>query len=253
MRILAIVSQKGGVGKTSLVQNLSAELARAGRRVLMVDFDPQANLTTGWGLDPGAERPTVYQAMLAPAETRQAILQVRPNLDLLPASLDLAGAEKAFGDAVDRNNKLKKVLRGLQGAYQLVLIDGPPSLGFFTINALVAATDALLPLQTEVYAYKMIDPVLAIIEEVREVNEGLRLFGIALTMYDTRNSLTETVERLARQRFGERVFRAVIPKNVRIAEAPADGVPVGEYQPGAKGAQAYRTLAAEVLERVEAQ
>ncbi len=247
-RTIAIVSQKGGVGKTSLTQNVGAELATLGKRVLLIDFDPQSNLTIGWGLDPNGDRSTIYQAMINPPGASGCVLNLRPNLNLIPANLDLAGAELAFINAIDRNNKLRKVLQHLSG-YDFILIDGPPSLGFFTVNALAAVNEVLIPLQVQAYAYKAIDQLLAIIGQVREVNPELRLLGLALTMHDRRNALTGTVEDLARRRFGELIFRTVVPVNVRIAEAPLDGTSVGEYESTSKGAQAYVQLAQEVLER----
>jgi chromosome partitioning protein len=246
---VAIASQKGGVGKTSLTQNLGAELARAGKKVLVVDFDPQSNLTSGWGLDPAADRPTIYTAMLTPEQVHTCIIHHRPGVDLIPANLDLAGAELQFLAAVDRNTKLKKALQPLRAVYDYILIDGPPSLGFFTVNALVAADEIFIPLQCQVYAYKAIDQLLDIIHQVQEINPKLRLSAVVLTMYDARNSLTTSVEESARQRFGELVTQTVIPVNVRVAEAPLDGVSVGEYEPTSKGAEAYRQLAKEVIAR----
>ncbi len=251
-RTIAVVSQKGGVGKTSLVQNVGAELASLGKRVLLIDFDPQSNLTLGWGLDPNADRPTIYQAMLNPPGALSSVVNLRPNLDLIPANLDLAGAELAFINAIDRNNKLRKVLQHLLG-YNFILIDGPPSLGFFTVNALAAVNEALIPLQVQAYAYKALDQLLAIIGQVREINPELWMLGVALTMYDRRNALTGTVEDMARQRLGESVFKTVIPVNVRIAEAPLDGTSVGEYEATSKGAVAYVQLAQEVMERGRAE
>jgi chromosome partitioning protein len=249
--VIAIASQKGGVGKTSLTQNLGAELARAQQRTLVVDCDPQSNLTSGWGLDPGEGRPTIYTAMLDPTKAHQCAIRHRPNLDLIPADLDLAGAELQFLAAVDRNTKLKKALRPLLGDYNYILIDGPPSLGFFTVNTLVAADSVLVPLQCQVYAYKAIDQLLDIINQVKEINPTLQIIGIVLTMYDVRNSLTLSVEETARKRFGDLVLKTVIPVNVRIAEAPLDGVSVGEYEPDSKGAVAYRQLAQEVISRAQ--
>lgn len=247
--IFAIVSQKGGVGKTSLTQNLGAELARAGQRVLVVDFDPQSNLTSGWGLDPGQDRPTVYTAMLRPDQAAACVIQHRPGLDILPANLDLAGAELQFAGAVDRNIKLQEALEPLLPSYDYVLIDGQPSLGFFTVNALAAANAALIPLQCQVYAYKAIDQLLNIIDQVRKLHPPLYIAGIVLTMYDVRNSLTLSVEKTARERFGDFVLRTQIPVNVRIAEAPIEGLSVGEYESDSRGALAYRQLAKEVLDR----
>ncbi len=246
-RIMAVVSQKGGVGKTSLVQNLGAELALAGQRTLLVDFDPQGNLSIGWGVDPVVERLIIYDAMNNPQLTSEATLQLRPNLDLLPANLDLAGAELAFINAIDRNTKLQKALATVAPQYDFILIDGPPSLGFFTVNALVAATDILIPLQVHPYAYKAVDQLLEIVGQVYEINPNLHLTGMTLTMYDRRNSLTNAIEDAARNRFGDLIYQTVIPINVRIAEATLDGISVSEYEPSSQGAVAYRQLAEEVL------
>ncbi len=248
-RIVAVVSQKGGVGKTSLVQNLGAELANLGKLTLMVDLDPQSNLTSGWGIDPFEERLTVYDAMTDPELSANSVVEMRPNLYLVPATLDLAGAELAFINAIDRNTKLRKALAPIAHHFDFILIDGPPSLGFFTVNALAAATEILIPLQVHPYAYKALDQLLSIVQQVEEVNPVLMLNGITLTMYDQRNSLTAAIEESTRQRFPELVFKTVIPINVRIPEATLDGVSVGEYEPGSSGARAYRALAKEVIAR----
>lgn len=245
-RIIAVVSQKGGVGKTSLVQNIGSELALAQRRVLLIDFDPQSNLTTGWGLNPTENRATVYDALSNPKLTASAILPIRKNLDLLPANLDLAGAELAFINAIDRNSKLRKALAPIIHEYDIILIDNPPSLGFFTVNALAAANEYLVPLQVHPYAYKAIDQLLDIVEQVQEINANLQLIGITLTMYDRRNSLTDAIEDAARSRFGSLVLETVIPINVRIPEATLDGISVGEYESSSSGAIAYHNLAMEV-------
>jgi chromosome partitioning protein len=245
-RIVAVVSQKGGVGKTSLVQNLGAELALSDQRVLLIDFDPQSNLTTGWGIDPMEDRPTVYDAMTNPEVSVETLLEVRPNLYLMPASLDLAGAELAFINAIDRNSKLRKALAPITHYFDIILIDGPPSLGFFTVNALAAANEFLIPLQVHPYAYKALDQLLSIVSQVEEINPELDLNGIVLTMYDQRNSLTSAIEDAARQRFNNRVYNTVIPINVRIPEATLDGLSVGEYEESSRGAIAYRDLAKEV-------
>ncbi len=248
-RIAAIVSQKGGVGKTSLVQNLGAELAKFKQRVLLVDFDPQSNLTTGWGIDPASERPTIYDAMLSPAQVQNSIVQRAANLDLIPANLDLAGAERQFANDFDRNSKLKESLESIAANYDFVLIDSPPSLGFYTANALIAATEALVPLQCHAYAYKALDSLLALIDQAKKVNHALRLSAVVLTMHDVRNSLTVAVEEAARERFGSLVLKTVIPVNVRIADAPLHGISVGEHDARSKGAQAYKALAKEILKR----
>lgn len=248
-RIAAIVSQKGGVGKTSLVQNLGSELVKLSQRVLLVDFDPQSNLTTGCGLEPSEERPTIYGAMLDNTQTQTCIVSHRDNLDLIPTNLDLAGAERQFAGDFDRNSKLKEALEPVASRYDFILIDCPPSLGFYTANALVAATEALVPLQCHAYAYKAIDSLLELIDQARKANRELKLSAIVLTMYDARNSLTIAVEEAARERFDSLVTQTVIPVNIRIADAPLHGVSVGEHDPRSKGAKAYRTLAEEVLDR----
>lgn len=248
-RIVAVVSQKGGVGKTSLVQNLGAALARSGRWTLLVDFDPQSNLTTGWGLDPGEDRLTVYDAMTDPESTAQCVTPLRDHLDLLPANLDLAGAELAFIQTVDRNYKLRKALAPVADAYDIILVDGPPSLGFFTVNALAAANEVIVPLQVHPYAYKAIDQLLSIVVQVQDINADLTLTGFVLTMYDRRNSLTGAIEDTVRQRFTDMVFKTAIPINVRIAEATLEGVSVREYEESSAGARAYAALAEEMIER----
>ena len=249
-RIIAVASQKGGVGKTSLTQNLGAELALAGQRVLLVDYDPQSNLTTGWGLDLETQRPTILDAMLDAQVSQRAIVPVRERLELLPASLDLAAAELQFAaELIGRVHKLKKALAPIVNRYDFILIDSPPSLGFLTVNALAAATETLVPLQCQGYAYQALDQLFAIMERVREVNPTLKLGGIVLTMHDPRNALTSSVEDAARERFGGVVHQTVVPINVRIAEAPLSAQAVGEFAPHSKGAAAYKSLAEEVLAR----
>lgn len=246
-RIISVVGQKGGIGKTSMVQNLGAELAIAGKRVLLVDFDPQSNLTMGWGIDPMELEGSIYDGLNDPDVIQETILEVRPNLHIIPTTLDLAGAELAFIQAIDRNMKLKKALVNVSDQYDYILTDCPPSLGFFTVNSLVAGRELLIPLQVHPYAYRALDQLMAIVEQVQEINPDLALAGIALTMYDKRNSLTNAIEDAARERFGEMVFKTVIPINVRIPEATLEGVNVGEYEPSSSGANAYRDLAQEVI------
>jgi chromosome partitioning protein len=216
---------------------------------LLVDLDPQSNLTTGWGLDPVEERFTIYDAMTDPQNAPNTVLEIRNNLYLMPANLDLAGAELAFINAIDRNTKLRKALSPIGHHFDVILIDGPPSLGFFTVNALAAASELLVPLQVHPYAYKALDQLLNIVAQVEEINPALFLGGIVLTMYDQRNSLTAAIEDAARKRFPELVFETVVPINVRIAEATLDGISVAEYEAGSSGARAYRALAGEVIAR----
>lgn len=243
--IIAVVSHKGGTGKTSLVQNLAYELAKTGR-VLAIDLDPQSNLTVGCGFDPGEERTTVFQALAAPGEATNAIVQAGA-FALLPASLDLALAEQQFAGHYDRNDKLRDVVEAVQQHYTYILIDSPPSLGFFAFNALTAATEAIVPLQCQPYAFRALESTLQLIQLVQKGNRALTLRAIVPTLYDRRLSLTRSVENAARQRFGTLVTQAVIPINIAISEATLDGVPVAEYAPTSSGALAYETLAKELF------
>jgi chromosome partitioning protein len=245
-RIIAVVSHKGGTGKTSLVQNAGAVLATETQRVLLVDFDPQSNLTIGCGLDPIEDRRTVYHALNTPAETKDIIVHL-PTLDILPANLDLAYAEQQFAGHFDRNDKLREALSTVEKQYAYILIDSPPSLGFYAFNALVAATDALIPLQCHPYAYKMLASTMRLIELVGKGNAALKLSSIVLTMYDRRTALTKTVEDSARKRYGPLVAQTVIPINVSIPEATLDGVSVSEYAPTSSGARAYQKLVKELF------
>jgi len=241
--IIAVVSHKGGTGKTSLVQNLAYELS--GQRVLVVDLDPQSSLTVGCGLDPALDRQTLYHALHQPEATTDAIVQLA-QFDLLPANLDLALAEHQFMDQPDRNDKLKDVLAQVDINYDYILIDSPPSLGFFAFNAPAAATQMIVPLQCEPYAYKTLDHTLQIIELIQQSNPLLELKAIVLTMVDRRLTLARSVEGMVRQRFGDIVPETIIPVNVAIAEATLDGVPVALYAPKSTGALAYRALAEEL-------
>ena len=232
------------------------------RRVLAVDLDPQSNLTIGSGFDPSTlrqaqdtassghrlleERPTVLHAMHAPATTADTIAQ-SASYSLLPASLDLALADQQFAGHYDRNDRLKDVLAQVADRFDLILIDGPPNLGFFAFNALTAATQVIVPLQCQPYALRALDGTLQLIDLVRKGNRELRLQAIVLTMYDRRVTLTASVERAARQRFGDLIPQAVIPVNVSIAEATLDGVLVAVYDCRSSGEQAYAALAKELF------
>lgn len=242
--VITIVSHKGGTGKTSMVQNLAYELSD--QRVLVVDLDPQSNLTIGCGLDPSDDKPTIYHAMDAPAEMSSIIVQTAA-FDILPSNLDLALAEQQFAGHYDRNDKLRDALQHVQDRYDYILIDSPPSLGFFAFNALTAATQAIIPLQCQPYAFRAVENTMQLITLVQKGNLALQLKAIVLTMYDRRVTLTQSVESLARAKFGDFIADTVIPVNVSIAEAILDGMPVAEYAPRATGAQAYRALAKELF------
>lgn len=245
--IYAVISQKGGVGKTSLVQNVGAELAAADLSTLLVDYDPQSNLTTGWGLDPDEERPTIYDAMLEPDQAARCVVNLRPQLDIIPSNLNLAGAELQFAGDFDRNGKLKAALASVAGRYKFILIDTPPSLGFYVGNALVAAQRVVIPLQCQYYALKALQPVFDIVRRAQSVNTGLHVYAIVPTMYDARNSLSEPVVQAARDQYTKLVTRSIIPVNVRVADSPIHGLPVREHDPHSSGATAYAELAKELF------
>ncbi len=245
-RTIAVVSHKGGTGKTSLAQNLGHEFSQAKQRTLLVDFDPQSTLTIGCGLDPGADRPTIYHAMTTPNETPNIVIRL-PYYDIMPSNLDLAYAEQEFAGHFDRNDKLKDALAPVRDRYDVILIDSPPSLGFFAFNALMAATEAVIPLQVQPYAYRMLDSTLRLIELVRKGNPTLKLTSIVLTLYDRRVTLTKSVEDAARTDHGTLVAQSVIPTNISIAEATLEGTPVAVYDPTSTGAQSYRELAQELM------
>ena len=257
-RIIALANQKGGVGKTTTAVNLATALAAAGQRVLLIDLDPQSNASTGLGVERAQPGRGAYAALLGEIRLREAILQnVLPGLDLVPANTDLAGAEIELTGLNEREFRLRACLNApLRAAllpYAYVFIDCPPSLGLLTVNALVAADAVLVPLQCEFYALEGISQLVRTVETVRRnLNPRLALQGIVLTMFDKRNNLSEQVAADARSVFGGRVYDTVVPRNVRIAEAPSHGKPVLLYDWRSPGAQAYVQLAAELLRRERA-
>jgi chromosome partitioning protein len=250
-RIVAIANQKGGVGKTTTAINLATALAAAGRHVLLIDLDPQGNASTGLGSDPRLRMVTSHELIAGKAVLDEAkIASAIPRLSLVPASEDLAGAEFEFGGHEQREFLLHRALAGRTGELDDVLIDCPPSLNLLTVNALVAADAALVPLQCEFYALEGLTQLLRTIERVqRALNPRLELRGLVLTMYDQRNNLCDDVAADVRGHFGAKVFETVIPRNVRIAEAPSHGQPVLVYDRGCAGSQAYIRLAAELMRR----
>ena len=249
-RVLAVVNQKGGVGKTTTTVNLAAALAQSGRRVLVVDMDPQGNATMGSGVDKRNVSRTVYHALLGLGElagirTRSE----RGGYDLVPANRDLAGAEVELVELPARETRLKSALERIAGDYDYILIDCPPSLSLLTVNALSAAQRVLIPMQCEYYALEGLSDLVGTIKRVRaNLNPGLEIAGLLRTMYDPRNTLSQQVSRELEAHFGDKVFRTLVPRNVRLAEAPSYGVPAVVWDAGSKGAQAYLALAGEVLE-----
>lgn len=253
-RIFAIVNQKGGVGKTTTAVNLATALAAAGKRVLLIDFDPQGNASTGLGITRQNRRVTSYDVLLAGVSVVEAAVPTPiPLLSLVPSSVDLSGAEIELVEISGREFRLRKALEGISGAYDYVLIDCPPSLGLLTLNALVAAHAVLVPLQCEFYALEGLSHLVRTVERVKKsLNPGLEIQGVVLTMFDKRNNLSDLVAADVRGHFGDKVYDTVIPRNVRISEAPSHGKPVLIYDFRSAGAQAYIHLASEVLRREQA-
>ena len=249
-RIYTILNQKGGVGKTTTAINLGAYLAYYGQRVLLVDIDPQANTTSCLGIDKNTVKNGTYQSLIDPNQTGNAILHnPRLKISVLPSSPDLAGAEVEMIDELAREGLLKKALDTIQDRYDYILIDCPPSLGLLTINGMVAAQDGLLiPVQCEYLALEGISQLLNTIERVKgAVFPDLKVRGVVLTMYDSRTNLSKDVVDEIRKHFPDKAMNAVIPRSVRLAEAPSYGLPILSYQPNSPGAEAYDALAKEVL------
>jgi chromosome partitioning protein len=251
-RIIAIANQKGGVGKTTTAINLAAALAEEGRRVLLVDIDPQGNASTGLGSDAASREKTTYDLLLEHAPIQDVVKPTNiENVLLAPSTTDLSSADIELVGNEKRSHLLHDALRsGAVGDYKLdyILIDCPPSLNLLTINAMVAAHSVLVPLQSEFFALEGLSQLMLTIREVRKVaNPDLRIEGVVLTMYDSRNNLAQQVEKDARSNLGELVFETVVPRNVRISEAPSYALPVLAYDTLSKGSQAYRALAREML------
>ena len=250
-KIIAVINQKGGVGKSTTAVNLSAALGEMGKQVLLVDLDPQGNTSSGLGIDKRQVRHCIYDALLNDVKLEDIIIpDVCEGLDLVPATINLAGAEVELVSEMARENRLKNALGSLRGRYDYILIDCPPSLGLLTINALVAADKLLIPIQCEFYALEGVTKLLDSMKRVKSVlNPSLDIYGIVLTMYDSRTNLSKQVVDEVRSFFGDTVFKTLIPRTVKLSEAPSYGQPIIEYAPENKGTEAYNELAQEVIQR----
>lgn len=249
-KIIAVTNQKGGVGKTTTAVNLSALIAEAGKRVLIVDIDPQGNATSGLGQG-DTDSNTVYEVLLGDVEAKEAIVPTGyGTLELMPTSIELAGAEIELVSVADRETLLKRALESLKPNYDYIFIDCPPSLSLLTLNALTAADSVLIPIQCEYYALEGVGQLVNTVKLMKmKLNPALKIEGILLTMFDARTNLCAQVAQEVRNHFRDEAFDTMIPRNVRLSEAPSYGVPIHLYDSRCAGAQAYRELAAELMER----
>lgn len=250
-KVMAIINQKGGVGKSTTAINLSAALGELGKQVLLVDLDPQGNSSSGLGIEKSQVHNCVYDVLLNDVAIEEVIIpDVSEGLDLVPATINLAGAEVELVSEMARENRLKDAVGSLRGKYDYVFIDCPPSLGLLTVNALVAADKLLIPIQCEFYALEGVTKLLDSMKRVKtRLNPTLDIFGVLLTMYDGRTTLSRQVVEEVRSYFGKTVFGTLIPRTVKLSEAPSFGQPITQYDPTGKGAQSYMNLAKEVVQR----
>ncbi len=250
-RIFAVANQKGGVGKTTTTVNIATAFSAMGNRVLLIDMDPQGNAGTGLGLRRSVIKKSVYDVLFEQASASEAIVKTKvPRLSIMPSSVHLSGADIELSNAKRRESRLKKALSSIEQDYDYILIDCPPSLNFLTINALVAASSIIVPLQCEFYALEGLSQLTKTVKLVQKhYNSGLEIHGIVLTMYDKRNRITRLVEKDVRGYFKDKVYDTTIPRNVRLSEAPSYGLPALVYDMKSTGAQSYIKLAREILNK----
>lgn len=250
-KVIAVINQKGGVGKSTTSINLGAALGEMGKQVLLIDLDPQGNSSSGLGIDKGAVHHCIYDVLLNDVPIEQAIIpDVYEGLDVVPATINLAGAEVELVSEMARENRLKDAVGTMRGRYDFVFIDCPPSLGLLTVNALVAADKLLIPIQCEFYALEGVTKLLDSMNRVKSrLNPCLDIYGVLMTMYDGRTTLSRQVVEEVRNYFGRIVFETMIPRTVKLSEAPSYGQPITQYDPAGKGAQSYVDLAKEVISR----
>ena len=251
--VISIVNQKGGVGKTTTTVNLSAFLALHGKKVLVIDLDPQGNATSGYGFDKSELDTSVYDVLVNEIPIADVIRSTnRKNLDICPTNINLAGAEVELVSAMSRETILKRAVDTISDNYDYIMIDCPPSLGLLTLNALAASSDVIVPIQGEYYALEGLTQLIDTINLVRKhLNPTIGIFGVVITMFDGRTQLTKQVTEEVRKYFGEKVFNTYIPRNIRLAEAPSYGKTIAEYDPKSRGGQSYNELALEVIKRAK--